>query len=195
MRHDLHIEGQAFRLRPVTADDGAAIVALRNRPELSRFINATSADPADQYAWLEGYHGRAGDYYFIVEGSDGAFEGTIALYDVDAELGIAEWGRWILRPNSLAAVESALLLYRLAFDRLGLEAVYCRTVAANEAVVSFHNSCGLESGGIQAGGFERDSIQHDLIEQRLRRENWPAVEARLAGLAAAVARRRERPAG
>lgn len=194
MRHNLHIEGQAFRLRPVTADDGAAILALRNQPELSRFINATSADPADQRAWLERYYQREGDYYFIVEGRDGAFEGTIALYDVDAEMGTAEWGRWILRPNSLAAVESALLLYRLAFDRLRLETVYCRTVAANIAVVSFHNSCGLESCGTLAGGFERDSVQHDLIEQRLRREYWPAVEAKLAGLAAAVARRRSRSA-
>lgn len=192
MRHDLHIEGQAFRLRPVTSDDSAAIVALRNLPELSRFINATSADPADQRAWLDRYYDRAGDYYFIVEGRDGDFEGTIALYDVDAELRTAEWGRWILRPNSLGAVESALLLYRLVFERLGLETVYCRTVAANTAVISFHSSCGLESVGTLAGGFERDSIQHDLIEQRLRRENWPPVEARLAGLAAAVARRRLR---
>ena len=70
MRHDLHIEGQAFRLRPVTADDGAAIVELRNQPDLSRFINPTSADPADQRAWLDEYHDRAGDYYFIVEGRD-----------------------------------------------------------------------------------------------------------------------------
>lgn len=194
MRHEFHIEGPAFRLRPVTGDDSAAIVALRNLPELARFINATSSDPADQRAWLERYHEREGDYYFIVEGRDGALEGTIALYDVNAELRTAEWGRWILRPNSLAAVESALLLYRLAFDRLGLDAVYCRTVAANKAVVSFHDSCGLERNGTLPGRFEQGSIQHDLIEQRLRRENWPPVEARLAALAQAVARRRERPA-
>jgi RimJ/RimL family protein N-acetyltransferase len=194
MRHDSQIEGQAFRLRPGAANDSAAIVALRNQPELSRFINATSADPADQRAWLQRYEQREGDYYFIVEGLDGKFEGTIALYDVDAALRTAEWGRWVLRPNSLAAVESALLLYRFAFERLGLETVYCRTVAANIAVISFHDSCGLETVGTRSGGFERDSVQHDLIEQRLRRENWPAVEAKLAGLAASVARRRERAA-
>ena len=79
MRHEFHLEGPAFRLRPVTGDDSGAIIALRNLPELSRFINATSADPADQRAWLDSYHAREGDYYFIVEGRDGASRHDRAL--------------------------------------------------------------------------------------------------------------------
>src|ERR1039457_4516855 len=53
-------------------------------------------------------------------------------------------GRWILRRGSLAAAESALLVYTIAFEDLALDRVYCRTVSANRAVVSFHRDGTLD---------------------------------------------------
>ena len=39
MRHDVELDGVAFRLRPITSDDAAFIVALRNDARLSRFLH------------------------------------------------------------------------------------------------------------------------------------------------------------
>lgn len=189
MRHDLSQEGDAFRLRPVALEDSAFIVALRTDPSLSRFVHTTAADPAAQRAWIERYFERAGDYYFIIENQHTKTpEGTISIYDLDPQHKTAEWGRWILRAGSLAAVESVMHLYRIAFEHLGLDSVYCRTLVENEKVVSFHTSCGLKTTGVLTGAFNMDGQPRDAVEQRLSRSEWPAVEARLAPLAARTAR-------
>ena len=102
MRHELSLAGAAFGLRPVRDDDAAFIVGLRSDPELGRWLNPTSPNVADQLAWLARYYERTGDYYFVIERlSNGAAEGLIGLYDVEG--GEAEWGRWLLKPGSLAA--------------------------------------------------------------------------------------------
>ncbi len=180
LRHDLTIEGAGFRLRPVANEDAAFILTLRTDPALARYLHPVSGVLEDQLAWLEAYFQRSGDYYFIVERVDsGAPVGTIALVDAGGPGGAAEWGRWILLPGSLAAVASAWLIYRLAFERLQLASVYCNTVEANEQVVSFHDSCGLERTAtlpahFDLGGRQEDAVQHTLFATR-----WPAVEGPL----------------
>jgi RimJ/RimL family protein N-acetyltransferase len=189
MRHDIRLTGSRFSLRPVELGDAPAIVALRTDPVLARFINTTPPDPKLQEAWIERYFDRAGDYYFaVVDNESGAFEGTTSIYELDPAANIAEWGRWILRAGSLAAVESVLLTYRVAFDLLGLEMLYCRTVAENEKVVSFHASCGLATHATLAGEFTIGGRSLDAVEQRLARADWPEVEKRLATLAARLNR-------
>lgn len=188
MRHDIRLAGAAFGLRPVTTRDAEFIVTLRGDASLNAFINSTSPRVEDQLAWIERYEQRAGDYYFVIERlSDHAAEGLVGIYDIaDGE---GEWGRWILRSGSLAAVESAALIYRCAFELLGLEAVMCRTVAANVRVVSFHDSCGVAQRRVLPCHVELRGQRWDAVEHRLSREAWPAVDARLSRLAQLTARR------
>jgi len=190
MRHDIHLQGPGFALRPVTETDSDFIIGLRTDPELGKFINASSPRREDQIAWMQKYYARAGDYYFLVTRHDGTPEGTIALYDVTGEGSDkrGEWGRWILKRGSMAAVESALLIYQAAFERLDLGMVYCRTVALNQPVVSFHTSCGLATFGIVPNNMIRDGKSYDAVEQRLMLTNWPAVRANLSTKAERLAR-------
>lgn len=193
MRHELSLRGAAFGLRPVRDADAAFIVGLRSDPELGRYLNPTSPSVDDQLAWLARYYERPGDYYFVVERlATGAAEGLIGIYDVTA--GEAEWGRWLLCPGSLAAVESAALIYRCAFEQLGLQAVHCRTLAANERVVSFHDSCGIAERRLLPGHVELRGERLDAVEHRLSRAAWPEVDARLGKLAQLTARRLQRGA-
>lgn len=191
MRHDLHLTGAAFGLRPAVAADAAFILSLRSDPALNAFVNPTSPRLQDQLDWLARYDERPGDYYFVIERlSDGSAEGLIGLYDIAG--GEGEWGRWMLRAGSLAAVESAALIYRCAFTTLGLEAVFCRTVAANARVVSFHDSCGIAERLVLPGHFELRGQRWDAVEHRLTRAAWPAVDERLSKLAELTARRLQR---
>lgn len=193
MRHELQLSGTAFGLRPVRDEDAAFIVGLRSDPELARWLNPTSAKVEDQLAWLARYYERPGDCYFVIERlATGAAEGLIGIYDI--ERGEAEWGRWLLKPGSLAAVESVALIYRCAFEQLGLDAVCCRTLADNERVVSFHDSCGIAERRRLPAHVELRGEPHDAIEHRLTREAWPAVDARLTQLAQLTARRLQRGA-
>jgi RimJ/RimL family protein N-acetyltransferase len=189
MRHDITLKGHAFSLRPVTLDDCGFMVSLRTDPSLSQFLHETSTDLAAQSVWIEHYFERAGDYYFIVENRAlGTPEGTISIYNLDADRRTAEWGRWILRPKSLASMDCAMLIYRVAFNCLGLQSVYCRTLSINEKVVSFHTSCGLETIDTLPEEFNIRGRLYDAVKQCLTFDKWPAVDARLASLATRTAR-------
>jgi RimJ/RimL family protein N-acetyltransferase len=186
------MEGIAFRLRPVTIGDAAFIVELRTDPELSQFLHPISRLTSDQVEWLKRYFDRPHDYYFIIERKKtGEAEGTIGIYDLDPQAKAAEWGRWILRRNSMAALESAILIYRTAFEVLDLNMLYCRTVAENRQVVSFHSSFGLEPHALLPGCFELGSQKFDAIEHRMERERWlerqPNLERKASRIAAALA--------
>lgn len=190
MRHDVSIEGKAFRLRPIGDDDATFVVELRTHPELSRFLHPVSPDPEVQRAWLAAYYDREGDYYFVIEDArrhDAV--GLVALYDISADRRTAEWGRWILRSGSPAAVESAWLIYRVAFEQLGLDEVYCRTVGGNAPIVSFHTSCGLTRQRRLSAHFTIVGEPVDAIEHRLNRGEWTQVGPRLERLADRMARR------
>jgi RimJ/RimL family protein N-acetyltransferase len=185
LRHDFHIAGHAFRLRPVAASDAGYLLELRARG--GEFLNRGARTLDEQSAWLGRYFARNGDYCFIVETADGQRrEGLVGLYDIDQDAGTAEWGRWVLAPRSNAAVESALLVYRFAFDAVSLASVRCRTLAANAKVVAFHDSCGLARMSAPVT-IEHDGVQRAGVEHRLSRHQWPGVSAHLDALAARFA--------
>lgn len=186
MRHDHTVEGAAFRLRPLAVADAPFVVRLRTDETLTRYLNPTSPDIADQIAWTERYFEREGDFNFIVERrSTGEAEGVIALYDVEPGVQ-GQWGRWVLAPGSLAAPESALSIYRFGIETLGLPRIYCRTEAANLPVIQFHDSCGLTTAPSAPGA--------TTVEQEVTPANWTAVAEQLAKGAersAILLRRRE----
>lgn len=185
MRHDLHLTGHAFALRPVAVADAAFIVEVRAQG--GRFLNRGAATVAEQRKWIELYFARPGDCYFVVESRrDATPEGLVGIYDIDPQARAAEWGRWVLRPGSPAAVESALLVYRCAFGPLALERVVCRTLADNTRVVAFHDSCGLARAPAPIT-ITQDGQPRAAVEHALDRAGWPAVEARLDRLAQRVA--------
>ena len=192
MLHEFTIEGNAFRLRPLVKSDSNFVVALRTASINREFINSTSSSIVGQHRWFEDYSFRTGDYYFIIERKDSReAEGSVALYDAKPDS--AEWGRWILQRSSTAAIESALLLYRFAFDILEISEIYCRTVENNSQVISFHESCGLK----RTSGFHLEVMvngyrQH-LIEHRLSTDQWPLVKTTLTRLSNRLSRHLHSP--
>jgi RimJ/RimL family protein N-acetyltransferase len=193
MRHNLILAGPAFRLRPIGDADAHLHLELRCNPYLNRFLHATSSSVEDQLAWLADYYERPEDYYFVVERLEtGAPEGVISVYDIDFEIGSGEWGRWILKPGSLAAVESAWLIYRYSFEQLKLAQVYCRTVADNQPVVSFHDSCGIPQRRLLPGHFDFGGNRVDAVEHLIDHWAWTQISPRLEKLAQLTARRLKR---
>lgn len=193
MLHDITIEGLALRLRPVTDADAALIIEFRSDEQRSRYLHQISLDVSDQLAWLARYYEREGDYYFVVERREGSYpEGLISIYNIERASNSGEWGRWILRSGSLAATESVWLIYRCAFESLMLESVYCRTVSANEKVVSFHDSCRIADRRLLPGFFSLNGQVLDAVEHRVTRSAWSELSPRLEKLSGLLAPRMKR---
>jgi RimJ/RimL family protein N-acetyltransferase len=194
MQHDLRLAGHAYRLRPVELDDAEFIVALRTRdPQWVRYLHPIPQDTEQQRRWLRSYFDRQNDYYFVVENRDSRDRhGLVGIYNIDPVVQTGEWGRWILRPGSFAAVETALLVYRVAFEYLQLRSVYCITVADNLSVVSFHDSCGLARAAFLPRHFELAGVPYDGVKHVCMHENWPIVRSRLEVQAERIARRLSR---
>ena len=194
MRHDLRLAGHAYELRPVELDDAEFIVTLRTcDPQRVRYLHPIPPDTEQQRGWLRSYFERQNDYSFVVENRDSRDRhGLVSIYNIDPVVQTGEWGRWILRPGSFAAVESALLVYRLAFEYLRLRSIYCITVADNLAVLSFHDSCGLARAASLPRHFELGGVTYDGVKQVCTRENWPIVRSRLEVRAERIARRLSR---
>lgn len=190
MRHNLTIDGFAFRLRPIGDADAPFVLKLRTNPQLNQYLHTTSHDIENQLAWLRTYYTRPGDYYFVIERLDSAApEGVVAIYDIDTATNTGEWGRWILNPGSLAAIESAGLIYKCAFERLMMHEIFCRTVENNQPVVSFHDSCGITSRRILPEHFDLNGKLYNAVEHRLDAAGWNAIRPRLEKLAQMTARR------
>lgn len=190
MRHNIWLEGYAYRLRPINDDDAEFVIDLRSNPKLNRYLHASSNKLEDQLAWFTQYYNRSDDYYFLLERQDnGVREGMIAIYEIDAINKIGEWGRWVLKPSSLAAVESVWLIYWVAFEIIKLKSVYCRTVAENTKVVSFHDSCGIVECQLLPNYFDINGRRMDAIEHRVNSDTWTRIRPRLEKLAQLTARK------
>ncbi|SRR5579884_707741 len=173
MRHDFTISGPAYRLRPVEVDDAAFIVTLRTEPTRNRFIHYTPPDIEAQINWIQRYLEQPGDYYFIVESvQTGEREGTIGIYDIDPQQRTAEWGRWVIRPGSKAALQSLVLLFRLAFESLHLEVLRTHTVVENRGVIAILERAGMRRVRILPKDVQIGQAQHDTVEHQISRADW-----------------------
>lgn len=164
MKKMVFIEGMSFRLRLVTVEDAEFIVKLRLQDaERNKYINPISSDVNQQQLWIENYLDKSDDYYFVVEDIfSGNAVGLIGIYNI--ENGCGEWGRWVVSSNSMAAVESIDLLYKIAFRKLGLKELYSRTIVDNVPVVTFHDNLPQKKRNIIEKHVVLSGVEYDVIE-------------------------------
>ena len=188
MRHSVIVDGAAYRLRPVELEDAAFIYELRRDSWRNRYLHRGAPNVAAQQRWIQDDFARPGDYYFLIEArGSGRREGTAGIYNLDPLRRAAEWGRWVVRPGSLAAVESTCLIYRAAFEILHLDSIYCRTIEENSAALAFHDSFGLERCRILPRYLEVDGRWLDAIESRLTKPRWEELREAAESKAGRVA--------
>lgn len=170
------IEGHGLRLRCVDVSDAEFILELRRDPELTLYLPPLDIALADQQAWIARQREKDGDWYFAVERKyGGRKEGFISIYGLDPETRRAEWGRWILRPGSLAAWESEHLVHRFAFEVAGLAEVFCRTITLNDRALKNHDQMGMIRTQIIPDHFEVRSARFDAIEHVMTASRWREV--------------------
>jgi RimJ/RimL family protein N-acetyltransferase len=161
-------QGYRYQLRSVSRNDENEILELRLDPDLNKFLNQTSVD--GHRRWLENQISKKGDYYFAIESiSTQKSEGFIGIYDITDER--AEWGRWILKKNSPAAIESYWLILRFGFE-IGCKEIFCRTDMRNGKVLAIHDRLPYSEVLLT----EVESIVPTYKIHKLFLEDWPKFE-------------------
>jgi RimJ/RimL family protein N-acetyltransferase len=179
VEHSISLTCVRFRLRPITLEDARFIVELRSDARLNRYLHEISPRVEDQVGWLERYFARADDYYFIIEDADsGERHGAIGIYDIEKKTSGAQWGRWVLKHGSIAALESVWLICEAGFSKLGLASVSSRTLVENPQVVSFHDSFGASRFAVLEDHFLVRGELKTAIEHRVTSADWPTLRAR-----------------
>lgn len=166
--------------------DAVFTVALRSDPAVSSFLHSVPNDVDAQQRWEEAALARDDDMPLIVfRTTTSAAVGTAGIYHIDASRGAAEWGRWAIRHDSLAAVESVLLILRVAFGPLSLDSLYSRTLTRNTRVVSLHDTLGFER--VAGGHLDVDGALEEYVEHSVQASDMPALQRRLEPLVQRIA--------
>lgn len=123
------------RLRPMTVEDTARIVAWRNRDFVRRnFIYQEFFTEQGHLSWIENQVKHGYVVQFIICLSDGREIGSVYFRDIDREKGTAEYGIFIGEEDALGCgygTEAAKLALEYAFVELGLKKVFLRFLADN----------------------------------------------------------------
>ncbi|MCS7210752.1 MAG: GNAT family N-acetyltransferase, partial [Chloroherpetonaceae bacterium] len=98
------IEGLKTNLVEVTEMDAEDIARLRSNPEINRFLSSQKPiSVEEQVEWIRQNRKRGDNFYFKITDKQGAFKGTISLYNIKNHE--AEFGRFIAT-NPINAVEA-----------------------------------------------------------------------------------------
>jgi len=141
------VEGPNLILRLIESEDADYVQNLRTDPTYNRHLSEVRGTVEDQRRWIEEYKAReteGREFYYVIERKVGTRCGLVRLYDIGAES--FTWGSWILDANKprKAALESALLIYRVAFDLIGLRRAEFDVRRDNKCTLLFHRRFGAK---------------------------------------------------
>lgn len=160
-----------LRMRVVTPDDADYIHSLRTDPRYNTYLSPVAGGPEAQRAWIERYkpdEAAGRQYYFVMETQAGQRCGLVRLYDITDDS--FTWGSWILDENKppRAALESAFLIYEIAFGPLGLPRAVFEVMRDNAHTLAFHRRFGARETGEDATNFyfeyTAEQFRHDRPE-------------------------------
>ena len=164
------LESKTIGLRLVEPNDAEFIYNLRINDKYNKFLSSVSGGIKHQKNWIEKYKVKEKnkqEFYFIIYRKDSEERiGTVRLYDFLESINSFCWGSWILneKKTRFAALESALLVYELAFKQLKFEQSHFDVRNENIKVIDFHK----KFGAIQISENELDSFftykKSDFVE-------------------------------
>ena len=163
------VAGRHLRLRLVTPADAGYIHGLRTDPLLCEHLSEVSGSIGAQRDWIERYKEReaAGrEFYYVIERNDGAPCGLVRLYDIGEDR--FTWGSWTLDRNkpAKAALESAVLSFKVGFESLGLDSAILDVRRMNCRAIAFYRRFGMKETGQDERNlyfqYSRDQFLKDL---------------------------------
>ena len=185
------LEGRFVRLRRLRVDD--AEVTLRWRQsDRAALLNRGAGSVEAQARWIAAR--PSDELNFVIElAAGGAPVGMLSLVAIDPGNARAEPARFLIGEPARAegvpvAAEAMLLLYELAFERLGLHRVHGTVASDNKLMVKWQKYLGMVEEGRLREHYRLDGRVQDAVCLGLLAEEWRKVSRpRLRALVGAAA--------
>jgi [ribosomal protein S5]-alanine N-acetyltransferase len=179
--------GRFVVLRPLRVEDAERTFRWRQGDRAS-LVNRGARTVEEQAAWIASR--PRSEYNYVIEVPGRGPVGMVSLVGIDAGNRHAEPGRFLIGEPDLvrgipAAVEAMMLVYELAFDRLGLTRVHGTVAADNTLMIKWQKYLGMkEEGRLRShyflGGKFQDAVCLGLLEQEYRQVALPRMRALVA---------------
>ena len=181
------LRGDFVTLRPLEVSDAELTLGWR-RAARARFLNAGAETVEQQAAWIAGRPDS--EFNYVIELTDGRPVGMLSLTGIDPVHRRGEPGRFLIGDEDAvrgvpAAVEAMALLYRLAFDDLGLVRLCGIVVAENTLMTKWQKFLGMREEGVLRNHFFLDGRFQDgvflgLLVEDYRTTTLPRMNALVA---------------
>lgn len=140
MYFDRVIKGEYVDLKSVTIDDAEFTRDIRLDPNFANFFPPLNNTIEQQQQWIKNHKTKEGDYFFVVWDKNGNRIGTISIYDVVGKC--CESGRIAIKGNAFQSIEAQMLIFKFAFEDLGMDTVLGYVFADNERAIRFNKQFG-----------------------------------------------------
>ncbi|MEU2348202.1 GNAT family N-acetyltransferase [Modestobacter sp. NPDC049651] len=181
------LRGEFVDLRPLAVTDAELTFRWRSA-DRARFLNAGARTVGQQADWIATR--PATEHNFVIQRTDGHPVGMVSLVDVDLVNRRGEPGRFLIGDEEAvhgipAAVEAMKLVYRLAFDDLGLVRVCGIVAARNTLMVKWQKFMGMREEGLLRNhlfldGQFQDAVFLGLLAEEYRTTTLPRMDALIA---------------
>jgi RimJ/RimL family protein N-acetyltransferase len=179
--------GRFVFLRPLQVEDAERTFRWR-QGDRGALVNRGARTVEEQAAWIASR--PRSEYNFVIEVPGRGPVGMVSLVGIDPAHRHAEPGRFLIgEPDAVrgipAAVEAMMLIYELAFDRLGLQRVHGTVAADNTLMIKWQKYLGMkEEGRLRShyflGGKFQDAVCLGLLEPEYRQVTLPRMRALIA---------------
>lgn len=176
----------SLRLRRVTPEDSARLLAWRNSPQVAAYMYTDHPiSPAEHDRWFVVAMAAQDRRYWIIE-ADGAPVGLANLARIDEAARRCEWAYYLgeasTRGKGLGSRIEYIVL-RHVFEAMGFEKLWCEVLMENEAVWKLHESFGFVREALFRAHVFKDGRYQDVVGLGMLRADWltarPLIEARL----------------
>jgi RimJ/RimL family protein N-acetyltransferase len=167
------INGKRVKLRQLERKHFPLVLKWRNDPEIMKhFFEAAPISEEQQNRWFD-KELTTGNFNWVIVADmleGGAYAepqivGTVGMYGIDYRNRKCSWGRLILDPvcrGRKMGIETELLVYKYAFEHLGMNKVYGEALVSNETILKIHEKTGNVVEGVLKQHVYKDGKFHDL---------------------------------
>ena len=174
MKHDYRYEAKRIILRPLEEEDIELLRELRNENR-HLFLTTDVVTAEGQRKWYQHYLTKQDDIMFVVEKKDnpGQFIGTVALYDIDWDNMICEFGRTLidkkLAPEKGIGTEATAAMCAFGFDVLKIKKIIGHAWKTNERILKVDLRAGYQIIREQDDGviyleMTADTVNREIIK-------------------------------